>query len=126
MCDERDSNVIHPTAVISESATIGENVTIGPFCVVDDNVTIGDGCILKSHVVVHDPTRIGKNNKFYQFSQLVKTAKIRSMRASLLNLSSVTIMSLGRGNRSPRHYSRQQHYYYRLSLFIYGQLSCCP
>ncbi|MCP4280205.1 MAG: acyl-[acyl-carrier-protein]--UDP-N-acetylglucosamine O-acyltransferase, partial [Alteromonas sp.] len=27
--------MIHPTAVISESATIGENVTIGPFCVVD-------------------------------------------------------------------------------------------
>ncbi|MEC8490880.1 MAG: acyl-[acyl-carrier-protein]--UDP-N-acetylglucosamine O-acyltransferase, partial [Pseudomonadota bacterium] len=26
--------MIHPTAVISESATIGENVTIGPFCVV--------------------------------------------------------------------------------------------
>ena len=62
--------MIHPTAVISESATIGENVTIGPFCVVDDNVTIGDGCILKSHVVVRGPTRIGKNNKFYQFSSI--------------------------------------------------------
>jgi len=62
--------VIHPTAVISESATIGENVTIGPFCVVDDNVTIGDGCILKSHVVVRGTTRIGKNNKFFQFSSI--------------------------------------------------------
>jgi UDP-N-acetylglucosamine acyltransferase len=62
--------VIHPTAVISEKATIGENVTIGPFCVVDDDVSIGDGCILKSHVVVRGPTRIGKNNKFYQFSSI--------------------------------------------------------
>jgi UDP-N-acetylglucosamine acyltransferase len=62
--------VIHPTAVISESATIGENVTIGPFCVIDDNVTIGDGCILKSHVVVRGTTRIGKNNKFFQFSSI--------------------------------------------------------
>ena len=62
--------MIHPTAVISESATIGENVTIGPFCVVDDNVTIGDGCILKSHVVVRGTTRIGKNNKFFQFSSI--------------------------------------------------------
>ena len=62
--------MIHPTAVISDSATIGENVTIGPFCVVDDHVTIGDGCILKSHVVVRGPTRIGKNNKFYQFSSI--------------------------------------------------------
>lgn len=62
--------MIHPTAVISEKATIGENVTIGPFCVVDDDVSIGDGCILKSHVVVRGPTRIGKNNKFYQFSSI--------------------------------------------------------
>lgn len=62
--------MIHPTAVISETATIGENVTIGPFCMVDDNVTIGDGCVLKSHVVVRGTTRIGKNNKFYQFSSI--------------------------------------------------------
>ncbi|AJP43136.1 MAG TPA: acyl-ACP--UDP-N-acetylglucosamine O-acyltransferase [Alteromonas australica] len=62
--------MIHPTAVISENANIGDNVTIGPFCVVDDNVTIGDGCILKSHVVVRGPTRIGKNNKFFQFSSI--------------------------------------------------------
>ena len=62
--------MIHPTAVISENVNIGDNVTIGPFCVVDDNVTIGDGCILKSHVVVRGPTRIGKNNKFFQFSSI--------------------------------------------------------
>jgi len=58
--------VIHPTAVISDKASIGENVTIGPFCVIDDDVTIGDGCVLKSHVVVRGTTRIGKNNTFYQ------------------------------------------------------------
>ena len=37
---------------------------------VDDNVKIDDGCILKSHVVVRGPTRIGKNNKIYQFSSI--------------------------------------------------------
>lgn len=62
--------MIHPTAVISEKASIGKNVTIGPFCVIDDNVTIGDGCVLKSHVVVRGTTRIGKNNTFYQFSSI--------------------------------------------------------
>jgi len=62
--------VIHPTAVISDKASIGENVTIGPFCVIDDDVTIGDGCVLKSHVVVRGTTRIGKNNTFYQFSSI--------------------------------------------------------
>ena len=62
--------MIHPTAVISDKASIGENVTIGPFCVIDDDVTIGDGCVLKSHVVVRGTTRIGKNNTFYQFSSI--------------------------------------------------------
>ncbi len=62
--------MIHPTAVISDSAIIGSDVTIGPFCVVDDNVTIGDGCVLKSHVVVRGPTRIGKNNTFFQFTSI--------------------------------------------------------
>ena len=119
--------MIHPTAVISESATIGENVTIGPFCVVDDNVTIGDGCILKSHVVVRGPTRIGKNNKFYQFSSIGEDCQDKKYAGEPTELVIGDDNEFREGgNRSPRHYSRQQHYYYRLSLFIYGQLSCCP
>ncbi len=62
--------MIHSTAVISDKATIGENVTVGPFCVVDDDVVIGDNCVLKSHVVVRGPTKIGKNNTFYQFTSI--------------------------------------------------------
>lgn len=62
--------MIHSTAVISDKATLGENVTVGPFCVVDDDVVIGDNCVLKSHVVVRGPTKIGKNNIFYQFSSI--------------------------------------------------------
>ena len=62
--------MIHSTAVISDKATLGENVTVGPFCVVDDDVVIGDNCVLKSHVVVRGPTTIGKNNVFYQFSSI--------------------------------------------------------
>ena len=37
---------IHPSAVISESARIGENVTIGPYSVIGDEVEIGDGSII--------------------------------------------------------------------------------
>ncbi|WP_414830075.1 acyl-ACP--UDP-N-acetylglucosamine O-acyltransferase [Alteromonas sp. H39] len=62
--------MIHSTAVISDKATLGKNVTVGPFCVVDDDVVIGDNCVLKSHVVVRGPTTIGKNNIFYQFSSI--------------------------------------------------------
>lgn len=62
--------MIHSTAVISDNATLGKNVTVGPFCVVDDDVVIGDNCVLKSHVVVRGPTKIGNNNIFYQFSSI--------------------------------------------------------
>ena len=58
---------IHPTAVISSLATIGKDVTIGPFAVIVGQVSIGDGCYLASHVVIgnrHGIVEIGKNNTF--------------------------------------------------------------
>ncbi|WP_226664910.1 acyl-ACP--UDP-N-acetylglucosamine O-acyltransferase [Microbulbifer aggregans] len=59
---------IHPTAIVDESAKIGEGVQIGPYSVVGADVEIGDGCELTSHVVLSGPTRLGKNNRIYQFA----------------------------------------------------------
>jgi UDP-N-acetylglucosamine acyltransferase len=53
---------IHPFAVISPLARIGQGVEIGPFCVVDPDVTIGDGCKLESRVVIKNGTTLGPNN----------------------------------------------------------------
>lgn len=61
---------IHPTAVISPDATIGENVEIGPFCVIEANVTLGAGCKLHSHVVIHGNSKIGEENEFFPFSAI--------------------------------------------------------
>ena len=58
----------HPTSIIHDSAVIHESVEIGPFCYVGEDVQIGKGSILLSHVVLKGPTKIGTNNKFYQFS----------------------------------------------------------
>ncbi|QJR81782.1 acyl-ACP--UDP-N-acetylglucosamine O-acyltransferase [Alteromonas pelagimontana] len=62
--------MIHSTAVISEKATIGKDVKIGPYCYVGDEVELGDGCVLESHVVIKGPSRIGKNNRFFQFCSI--------------------------------------------------------
>jgi UDP-N-acetylglucosamine acyltransferase len=73
--------MIHPSAIISSSATIGENVSIGAYCVIGDNVSIGDNSILKSHVVIDGHTSIGKNNLFYPFAaigQLTQDLKYKS------------------------------------------------
>lgn len=53
--------MIHATAVVSPSATIGQDVRIGPFCVVEDDVVIGDRTTLISHVVLGNGARIGSD-----------------------------------------------------------------
>ena len=70
MCDERYVTLIHSTAIIDASASIGKNVTIGPFCYIGENVVIGDDCIFESHIVVKRDTTIGRGNHFYQFCSI--------------------------------------------------------
>lgn len=62
--------MIHKTAVIDPSAKIGKDVHIGPYCVIGKDVELGDGTWLGPHVVVNGPTKIGKENKFYQFASI--------------------------------------------------------
>jgi UDP-N-acetylglucosamine acyltransferase len=62
--------VIHPQAIVDPSARIGANVTIGAFSVVGPDVEIGDGTWIGPHVVINGPTRIGRDNRIYQFASL--------------------------------------------------------
>jgi len=64
------SVVIHPTAIVSEHAQLGEGVEIGPFCVVDAHVSLGDGCKLLSHVAISGRTTLGKNNRVFPFASI--------------------------------------------------------
>ncbi|WP_201609672.1 UDP-3-O-(3-hydroxymyristoyl)glucosamine N-acyltransferase [Psychrobacter immobilis] len=50
---------IHPSAVIAESAVIGNGVTIGPFCVIGEQVQIGERSVLDANVVIESNTTIG-------------------------------------------------------------------
>src|ERR1700680_717149 len=54
-------------AVLSTSASIGQNVRIGPFAVVGDGVELGDECVLEAHAVLRGPARIGRKNVFDSF-----------------------------------------------------------
>ena len=62
--------MIDSQAIIDPSATIVENVSIGPWTVIGPNVVIGDNCQIASHVVIRGPSFIGANNKIYQFSTI--------------------------------------------------------
>ncbi|WP_372748459.1 acyl-ACP--UDP-N-acetylglucosamine O-acyltransferase [Litorivivens sp.] len=62
--------MIDPRAIIDPSAKIGENVEIGPWTIIGPDVEIGDDCVIASHVVLKGPTKMGRNNRIYQFSSV--------------------------------------------------------
>jgi UDP-N-acetylglucosamine acyltransferase len=61
---------IHPTAIVSPGAQLGQDVEIGAFCTVGPKVQLGDGVRLVSHVVVEGMTSIGAGGTVYPFAVL--------------------------------------------------------
>ena len=59
---------IHPTAVIHETATIGENVTIGPYAVIDIDAEIGSNTIIGPFAYVGPCVQVGENCHLYPHS----------------------------------------------------------
>ena len=55
------SKSIHPTAVIEEGTTIGNNVSIGAHCYIGPKVKIGDGCVILPNVSIYGDVEIGEN-----------------------------------------------------------------
>ncbi len=62
--------MIHPTALIEPSASVGSGVSIGAYSVIGAEVEIGDGTVIGPHVVIEGPTRIGRDNRIAQFVSL--------------------------------------------------------
>jgi len=64
---------IHPTAIVSGKAKLGNNVNILPYALVEDDVEIGDDCTLGPHSVIYNGARIGNNVKIYQGASIAHT-----------------------------------------------------
>ncbi|MEW6259402.1 MAG: acyl-ACP--UDP-N-acetylglucosamine O-acyltransferase [Thermodesulfobacteriota bacterium] len=62
--------MIHPTAIVSPEAVIGENVTIGPYAVIGDDVTIGNHTTIGAHAVIDSHTTIGEHCQIFQFASI--------------------------------------------------------
>jgi len=58
---------IHPTAVVSPKARLGEDCFIGPYSLIGDDVELGDGVRLESHCVVDGHTSIGAQTHVFPF-----------------------------------------------------------
>jgi UDP-N-acetylglucosamine acyltransferase len=61
---------IHPTAVVSARAEVGEGSYVGPFCTVGDEVRLGARVRLESHVVVDGRTEIGDDTHVFPFASV--------------------------------------------------------
>src|SRR5215510_13267762 len=61
---------VHPTAIISPKAELGEGATVGPYSVVGDHVTMGKGCRIGSHVVIQGRTQIGDHCQFFPYCSI--------------------------------------------------------
>ncbi len=62
------SRQIHPTAIVSPKAELGENVCIGPYAIVEDKVEIGDNCQIDSFAQIKNFTKIGQNNHLFSYA----------------------------------------------------------
>ncbi|MET0067999.1 MAG: acyl-ACP--UDP-N-acetylglucosamine O-acyltransferase [Candidatus Thiodiazotropha sp.] len=62
--------MIDSRAVIDPDAQLAEDVSVGPFSVIGPGVEIGSGTVVGPHVVIKGPTRIGRDNRIYQFASV--------------------------------------------------------
>ena len=56
---------IHPTAVISPKATLGQNVCVGAYTVIEDGAKIGDNTVIFPQCYIGKDVTIGKNCYIY-------------------------------------------------------------
>jgi UDP-N-acetylglucosamine acyltransferase len=54
---------IHPTAIISSKAQLGERVEVGPFVIVGDGCEVGDDCQLHPRSTLEQDVKLGKGVK---------------------------------------------------------------
>ena len=61
---------VHPSAVVSPRAELGEGAYVGPFCTVGDEARLGPRVRLESHVVVDGRTEVGDDTHVFPFASL--------------------------------------------------------
>ncbi|MBT8433623.1 MAG: acyl-ACP--UDP-N-acetylglucosamine O-acyltransferase [Gammaproteobacteria bacterium] len=62
--------MIHDTAIVDASAKIAADVEIGAYSVIGADVEIASGTVVGPHVVVMGPSKIGQDNRIFQFSSI--------------------------------------------------------
>jgi len=56
---------VHETAVVAESARLGDGVEIGHYAVVGEGVSLGAGTVVGAHAQIVGPATIGEGNRIF-------------------------------------------------------------
>jgi len=61
---------IHPSAIVSDDADVGDDVEIGPGAIIERDVHIGAGTVVEPYTMIRRYTRIGKGNRLGPYAVL--------------------------------------------------------
>jgi len=99
-------NKIHTTSLVHEGSKIANNVTIGPYCVIDKNVEIDSGTVIDSYVQILEGTKIGKNNRIHSNTVIggnPQDLKFKGEKSELIIGDNNTIREFCTLNRGTEH-----------------------
>jgi UDP-N-acetylglucosamine acyltransferase len=76
--------LIHPTAIVSETAVLGAGSTVGPYTVIEAGVVLGENCRIASHVVLRKGTVLGDSVSVDSFAVIGGDPQSLSFNTALL------------------------------------------
>lgn len=107
------SRHIHPTAIVDAKAEIGENVMIGPYCVVERDVTVGADNEIANHVSIRGPTTIGRGNRVYPYASIGQNPQDKKYHGEALSFLEIgdgntirEFVTINRGSKAGGGYTR--------------------
>lgn len=61
---------VHPTAIVSPRAEIGEGTQIGPFSIIEDGAVIGKRCVIGAYSCIYGTVRMGDENVIFPHASI--------------------------------------------------------
>jgi UDP-N-acetylglucosamine acyltransferase len=61
---------VHATALVHAGAQLGAGVQVGAYSIIGEHVVVCDGTWIGPHVVIEGHTRLGRENRVYQFASV--------------------------------------------------------
>jgi UDP-3-O-[3-hydroxymyristoyl] glucosamine N-acyltransferase len=75
---QKNTATIHTSAVIAGDVKLGNNISIGPYVVIESGANIGDDCVLKSHVHIGHNVTIGNQTTLHPHVTIYDNCRLGS------------------------------------------------